>query len=354
MTATPPQRILDLWFSGRSIVGIEQVGGGLSGASVWKVTTESLGEVVSWALKCWPDGSRAERVAEIHWVLGTARRNACPAIPAALLTGNPANSWLNSNGKFWECSAWTDGGPPDLNFQLEPVITEMARWIGMFANSVHQLGGSRSVPMTILDRWRRMEGLRSSLPNPLVIGAAGFVHGYNEEQRKSLSRALQVISWAWPKTAPEIMTGLAHWTETKLDLQYVVRDVHFGNTLFSGGKLVAFVDFDAVRMDTPAADLSRLVGSVLLERAGDVDASAVWEAVLAAYRTVRTLSTEEETLARWLSEVNPLINLANWVAWLGVEGRNFGESQGMAFQRLEQWSRVVASQSGVTLSASDW
>lgn len=354
MNSLPPQTILDRWFPDQRIVSIESVGGGLSGASVWQVAVAGLLGTEKWALKCWPEGSRAERVAEIHWVLKTARANHCPAIPTALETGDPPASWINVGGTFWECSAWVEGVSPDLHQNLDQTVEQLAGWIARFASSVEVLGKSRGVPKTLMDRWRRVEGLQKTLPNPIAIGGVGLAHGYDSQQRQALGRAIQVLGWTWPRVVPELSKSLIGWIQESLDLQYVVRDVHFGNTLFSGGKLAAFVDFDAVRMDTPAADLSRLVGSVLLERSGEVDAEAVWDVALAAFRRVRPLSSTEESLARWLADINPLINLANWVVWLAIDGRGFGDSQTMAFQRLEQWSAVVALQSGVTRESLGW
>lgn len=354
MNSLPPQSILDRWFPGQQITAIDPVGGGLSGASVWRISVAGLVKVETWALKCWPEGSRVERVSEIHGVLKTARANRCPAIPEALELVNPPSSWMNAGGRIWESSKWSEGQPADLHQHLEQTVEELATWVARFASSVEVLGRSRGVPKTIVDRRQRFEGLSRTLKSPIAIGGLGQTNTYNEKQKHALCRAIQVLDWTWPRAAPELGLALISWTQEKLDLQYVVRDVHFGNTLFLRGKLIAFVDFDAVRMDTPASDLSRLVGSVLLERSGEVDADAVWVVALAAYRRVRPLSLSEESLAKWLAEINPLINLANWVVWLAIEGRDFGESQEMAFQRLEKWSAVVAMQFGVTPESLGW
>jgi hypothetical protein len=41
-------------------------------------------------------------------------------------------------------------------------------------------------------------------------------------------------------------------------------------------------------------------------------------------------------------EINPLINLGNWLVWLAIERQDFGDSIGLAFSRLRNWTRAVA------------
>jgi hypothetical protein len=364
-----PAEVVRHWFPESSILSVEPVGGGLSGASVWRVCSAStilterqppeisavrgpsttLSKLCeNWALKRWPEGSRTERISEIHAVLETARQNKCPAIPEALSVGIPPATWKSIDGAIWECSRWTEGQPPNLRESLELTVVQMARWVAQFAESVKCRGSKQGVPRTILDRQHRMAGIEKGLSRRLGLASTGVFDRYDDSQRRILTLGVQVLENAWPRIAPKITSELLGWAEVTHRLQYVVRDVHFGNTLFQDGKLTAFVDFDAVRMDTLAADLSRLVGSVLMELAGDVDQDAIWNHALAAYRSIRPLSPTEEALAKWLVDINPLINLANWIIWLAVEGRDFGDSQSMAFQRLEQWTAVVACQSGVT------
>jgi hypothetical protein len=353
---------LQVWFPHHSIERVDAVDGGLSGASVWCVTLREMQRRTRWALKGWPDQQRAVRLAEIHRVVQTARQQGCDAIPRPRTLEQSKESWCVDAGWVWECAAWLEGGPPDLQSQLRQSVSQMARWDARFVESIRHLASASGTPMTLVDRQRRIVGLRRKLEHFLTPNWLGFesppshaAHWTDPaESLQNLRAAIGVLNQAWRKMAPRFQRELQAWADVRFPLQYVARDVHFGNSLFLDSQLVGFVDFDAVRVDTAAADLSRLVGSVLMQRGADCRPDEIWHWVLAEYRAIRSFSDQEEALARWLAEINPLLNLANWVIWLAVEGRDFGGSWEEAFSRLRQWSIVVAQQTGVTPDGPGW
>ncbi len=110
--------------------------------------------------------------------------------------------------------------------------------------------------------------------------------------------------------------------------------------LFEGNRVSGIIDFGAMRIDTVAGDVSRLLGSL----AGD-DLVA-WQRGLKAYQTIRRLSDAEFALVPVFDESTMLLAGFNWLEWL-VGGRRF-ENPGevlrrlrMIVNRLEVLSNVV-------------
>jgi Ser/Thr protein kinase RdoA (MazF antagonist) len=171
-----------------------------------------------------------------------------------------------------------------------------------------------------------------------------------------LQWAVSILQQQWRRHATNAKAALNQVQQLAWPQQYVFRDVHCQNTLFCHSQLTAILDFDALRVDTPATDVARLIGSMQLGMTDDLwfgDAAntsqavgigyreKAWKSLLAAYRQIRAFSEEEERLARVLVDVSPLVNLANWVTWLTHEPERFQDRKDEAITRMCEWARVV-------------
>jgi homoserine kinase type II len=87
--------------------------------------------------------------------------------------------------------------------------------------------------------------------------------------------------------------------------------------LFVGDDVSAILDFAALRVDTVAGDLARLIGSF----AGD-DRIA-WEQALAAYREVRPLTLDEARLVTAFDRSAVLLTGISWLDWVFHQRREF-------------------------------
>ena len=105
-------------------------------------------------------------------------------------------------------------------------------------------------------------------------------------------------------------------------------DVWHDHVLFTGDQVTGVIDYGAVKVDNAAVDLARMLGSLV----GDDETA--WQAALAAYRSVRVLSFEEERLARVLDVTGTVLGVANWLRRLAVEKRTAAEQEAVA-RRLE-------------------
>jgi Ser/Thr protein kinase RdoA (MazF antagonist) len=107
--------------------------------------------------------------------------------------------------------------------------------------------------------------------------------------------------------------------------QWIWGDAWPPNFLFADDRVVGLVDFAAVRVDTPVADLARLLGSAA------TDHPDWWQAGVDSYAHIRPLSPADRELTRHLVDVGTVVSLGNWLRWLvGESGKfaNNAESRG--------------------------
>ncbi len=126
-----------------------------------------------------------------------------------------------------------------------------------------------------------------------------------------------------------------------MPIQYVLRDIHRDHILFTDREPTGLIDFDAVRMDTPATDLARWVGSFHVPpgKSGDREIEKVWEAALAGFRDENSLKSCPQRdlnvgLARDLCFATTWISLANWLVWVLCQQRAFPAGQNAVARRI--------------------
>ena len=61
------------------------------------------------------------------------------------------------------------------------------------------------------------------------------------------------------------LTPLECACRESLPLSPAIRDIHHDHVLFSGDQVTGLVDFGILRIDTPLADMARLVGSLVAD-----------------------------------------------------------------------------------------
>jgi Ser/Thr protein kinase RdoA (MazF antagonist) len=129
----------------------------------------------------------------------------------------------------------------------------------------------------------------------------------------------------WLPRVPEMLRP-AH---VRCPIQPCLRDVWHDHLLYEGEELTGLVDYAAVAQDSVAADVARMLGSLV----GDDDGR--WQVALEAYREVRPFSPAEEHLAHILDRTGVIVGLANWLRWLSEPGRTF-EDRAHVTRRVEE------------------
>ncbi len=95
-----------------------------------------------------------------------------------------------------------------------------------------------------------------------------------------------------------------------------------------GDAVSGLIDASACRTENVAADLSRLLGSLI------EDDRTAWHTALDIYRRFRPLSLAEETLIGVLDRSGTVLSALTWLRWLCVEQRTFSDPAAVV-QRLE-------------------
>ena len=301
--------------------------GGFSGASIWRVEAASR----VFCLKAWPqsptDPNQFERMHA--WMLA-ARQAGLGFIPRVHLRAD-GGSWVRVDDRFWDLTSWMPG---TADFHTHPSIerlTAAAVALGQVHAAWQQFRSYGECPsierrLEALADWNRMvsRGWRLStgpFPDP--------------EWTILLQRAGHLVS----TLCPRLEAMLSSWRQRPVPLQACIGDFWHDHVLFQGEAVSGLIDFGSVRIDHPASDLGRLLGSLV----GDDDSS--WAKALSAYRSVRPFPWEAEALARLLDRTGVMVSLINWLRWCGDGERSFSDPAavtqrlGSLVERVEGWQK---------------
>jgi Ser/Thr protein kinase RdoA (MazF antagonist) len=304
----------------RSAYGVEALGnaGGFSGARIWRVTEGAR----RLCLRQWPrDYPDETRLRFIHGVLEFAGIQ-CDVVPRLLRT--PAGETaVTYDGHRWELTSWLPGV---ADFHQRPTPARLSAAMQALAR-VHQalelfptrMTGAATSP-GLRERLQRLDELTRLLPelkSHLVNAPA--------ELRK---RGLAIVAY-FERQQSNVRTQLQLAAPLPVPLQPCLRDVWHDHVLFTGDEVTGIVDFDAVRIDTLAGDVARLLGSLVGD---DAEQRA---AGLIAYEAARPLSVDERGLIEVFDRSSLLMSGMNWLVWLLIDRRQFDEPA-RVYDRLDE------------------
>jgi homoserine kinase type II len=292
---------------------IEPLGnaGGMSGAQFWRLATPR-GKL---ALRRWPtEHPTPERLRFIHAVLAHAASRGITILPIPITTRD-GQSFVEHPAHLWELAPWMTGNadyeqtPSDR--KLRTAMTALADIHVTLTNfplaASQRLAGA---PRSIINRLMRLSELHDRGPKQLS-------HAIIDHHWPELAPLARQFLTQLPAALPRAIAELEPLAETTLPVQPCLRDVWHDHVLFTGDKVTGIVDFGAIDVDSPAGDISRLLGSL----AGD-DASG-WQTGLTTYSAVRQLSVHEQHAVTALDISGTLLAGCNWIRWIYVDGRQF-------------------------------
>jgi homoserine kinase type II len=311
--------------------------GGFSGALFWRLETER-GPL---CLRCWPrEHPSRERLEFIQAVLWHVHQEGFRRLPLPLETRSHAG-YIREAGRLWELAPWLPGTAdyrraPSPN-RLRAAMTTLAEF-HVAAATFPLPDRARDAPPGIRERLERLRvwphGRLQRLSEAVAAG----------DWPEMALRARHWLTLA-PKAIPRVQSGLVRAAEWTAPLQPCIRDIWHDHVLFDGEQVSGLVDFGALRPDSVAADLGRLLGSL----AGD-DRQA-WHDGLEAYATVRPLSAEETALATVFDQANTLLAGLSWLEWIYLEDRHFGD-RGAVLARLDENLPRLAALAGLPPQSS--
>ena len=293
-------------------------GGGFSGSELWKVA----GPTGVYCLRRWPEATSAERLAFIHAFQRHLRSAGLSFTP--LLMGAPAGrTFVEHQGHLWELATWMPG-KADYHERLSPERLEAAMTA---LAQIHEAAAT----MPGQSRVGTSPGLAARLDQLRQLRGGGIEQIEAAVARRSLAwdDMARVICQRFRQFAPQIEQRLADATTIRGPLFPCLRDIWRDHVLFTGEEVTGIIDFGAARIESPAGDIARLVGSLV----GD-DAEG-WDAARAAYEALRPLDASQQPLIRAFDVSGVLLSGVNWLAWLYVERRAF-EDAGAVTRRLAE------------------
>jgi homoserine kinase type II len=284
--------------------------GGFSGARLWRLA----GAAGPLCLRAWPPGQTADRLAFIHRL--TARANAAGlAFVPRLFPTREGAGWIGHAGRLWELQEWMPG-TADYHRRPTPARLEAACDALARLHLCWQAAGEDAVGVcpAVLRRVRAFAEWRDLLRD-----------GWRPPAGPALARRMDAVPGQ-----------LRRWVDREWPLQPCVGDPWHDNLLFDGDRLAGLVDYGAAKLDHPAADVARLLGSLAED---DADG---WAVGLRAYRRVRPFSAEDRELARALDVTGTAAAAALWLRWL-YRGERAVEDRAAAERRLGALLRRVAN-----------
>ena len=305
--------------------GIESLGGhgGFSGAELWRLKTTTAGLL---CLRRWPsEHPTPERLRFIHRVLLHAAARGCNWLPLPIATQS-GETFRSDGGRLWELTPWLAGM---ADYHARPSIEKLQAALtalGEFHRATSDYLSPAPVEVSP-GMLRRREQLRSLLGGKLerLRRAVRPLAGW--PALESLARELIDL---FPNREAAVMRQLEQGCNCRVRLQPCLRDIWHDHVLFDGSRVTGLIDFGAMAIETPSADVARLIGSL----AGD-DREA-WNAALAAYTAVRSLSPDEQALVTAFDSSAVLMAGLQWLEWVYLDGRAFAEPE-RVMERVRGW-----------------
>jgi Ser/Thr protein kinase RdoA (MazF antagonist) len=300
--------------------------GGFSGALFWRLDTPR-GPL---CLRRWPrEHPSRDQLEFIQAVLWHVYQEGFRLIPLPLETREHAG-YVCEAGHFWELSPWLPG---TANFRQSPSPAKLRAALMALAR-FHQAAASFPLPTRgplaspgILDRVQR---LRAWLDGKLSSLAAALCPADWPELAPRARRLIRLFSMA----AEQVSDTLASAAALAVPLQPCIRDIWHDHLLFVGERVSGLVDFGALRAESVAADIARLLGSLC------GDAADNWQLGLAAYQEVRPLGTAEMLLVSAFDRANVLLSGMNWLDWIYLQSRQFDDRAAIESRLDENQSRL--------------
>jgi Ser/Thr protein kinase RdoA (MazF antagonist) len=298
--------------------------GGFSGAGLWRAE----GVAGPLCLRAWPaSGPTPERLRWIHQLMEeAANRAGLPYVPSVFHT-REEQTFVAHAGRLWDLTAWMPG---QADFRARPTEARLrsacralARLHWVWARAEVRAGPCPAVAQRLASAqdWRQLvaSGWRPDFPRDDADPLAALAR-----------RAWQLVG----RSIGSVESLLTPWAARSIRLQPCLCDVWHDHVLFQGEEVSGLVDYGGTKINHIAADLARLLGSLI------GDDQPLRQAGLRAYRQGADLSAEEEELVLLLDRTGTILGAVNWLRWLYHERRPFEDRQAVVGRLAELITRL--------------
>lgn len=321
-------------------------GGGFSGALLWKLETNRG----SFVARRWPASHpSADHLQWIHQVIDHAQARGFYLLPAPLRTRR-GTSFSQAGGNLWEIDRWLPGA---ADFHTNPSNARLHAAMQALAHFHLAVGTmnerARSAPSPgIGERLMRLQSLRSSQ-------LARLEQSLSQSARCDY-QALAILGQRWVRefrrVAPAVETVLREASLLRVVQLPCLRDIWHDHVLFDGDAVRGLLDVGAMRIESAAADIARLVGS--LWSRGQGEERPFWQTAIASYAAHRELTRTERQLIAAFDASTVAMSGLNWVEWLFCDGRHFADLPAIerrlatGLERLQSWEPNRGLAGGLT------
>ncbi|MEX0701738.1 MAG: phosphotransferase [Planctomycetales bacterium] len=292
---------------------------GFSGAVIFRVRC-SAGD---FCVRGWPPGGMpAERILGLHRLLGHVRGAGVTQL-AVPVDASDGSTLVRVAGRDWQVEPWLPGR---ADFHEEPSDARLRAAMRCLADWHRAAASFRCAPGD--ERWfgSRPAGVSPGVPDRLERierwhGPKGAALRSAIDQAPSgpFRRLAREVHAAFRRAAPRIADELRSAAEHRVPLQPCLRDVWHDHVLFLEDDVSGLVDPSACRTENVAADIARLLGSLL------GDDPPHWNFALAEYERVRPLSDSERRLVPVLDRGGVLLSGMTWLDRVYLRGWKVGD-----------------------------
>ena len=289
--------------------------GGFSGARFWRI--EDASHV--WCLRRWPQAACEDenRLLWIHRQLALAHAKGCFFLPVPLFS-NTRETLVEYGDHLWQMERWMPGTADYHRLPSQARLAAAIKTLATFHRAL-QTDSQRCQPSPgIQQRLKRLSELhdgRAPTDGFYRLKSATEA-GHADPEFRSLAAHL---IFRFLGLAGQLHQRLLKASQVSVPIQTVIADIWHDHVLFSGDEVSGFVDFGAMRMDTMACDIARLLGSLV------PDQPAEWKWGLDAWCSKNQLSPAEHDLIALFDDSTIVLSGLNWLQWICLENRQFGD-----------------------------
>lgn len=245
-----------------------------------------------------------------------------------------------ANGRLWELSTWLPGEANYLKLPSHAKLLNAMEALSQL-HSVWALDSTTNPSPTVAERSSRIENWLARVRR---TGSESIDRSAPNEFRPLTTTTLYYLETA----GPEILRELNMAGQTNVDTHFVLRDIWSDHVLYSGDAVSGIIDFGAGRVDEPATDLARLLGSlhpfepaqrsVGIEHYNHCRRALLPTKSLTSDRSSDRLSTVDTERVRILDRTATLLGALQWLDWLVLQRKEFPVP---THQLASRWSELV-------------
>jgi Ser/Thr protein kinase RdoA (MazF antagonist) len=269
-------------------------------------------------LRQWPtEHPSPQRLQWIHEVLFHSQRSGVSVLPIPIRCRD-GETFVSAEGLLWELAPWMPGQAREPETATPQHVLAAMSALAQFHNATATLvdeTGSNAAAPAVTERLARIERW-------LHQGEIEAMEQALAQTDPSLARRAWPLIAAFRQLAQSVEQDLREAHNFSVSIQPCIRDIHHQHVLFveddpCNPRVSALIDFGAMRPDTVATDIARLMGSLAC------DDAVLWEAGLRGYQQQRPLSDCERLLALFIDRANVVLTGPQWLEWLLIEQKQF-------------------------------